>query len=99
SSDLVNAILYVVVGGIQWRMLPKEYPKWQSVYSYFRDWGRNGTWVRLHGALRAKVRRRAGRQQHPTGGCLASHSIKTTRTIRTPNPFPASRRIFDFLTL
>jgi putative transposase len=33
---VVNAILYVVVGGIQWRMLPREYPKWQSVYSYFR---------------------------------------------------------------
>ncbi len=34
--QVINAILYVVVGGIQWRMLPKEYPKWQSVYYYFR---------------------------------------------------------------
>ena len=33
---VVNAMLYIVVGGIQWRMLPKEYPKWQSVYYYFR---------------------------------------------------------------
>ena len=36
--QVVNAILYVVVGGIQWRMLPQEYPTWQSVYGYFRDW-------------------------------------------------------------
>ena len=40
---VVNAIVYIVVGGIQWRMLPREYPKWQSVYSTFRDWKRNGT--------------------------------------------------------
>ena len=50
--QVVNAILYVVVGGIQWRMLPKEYPKWKSVYSYFRDWKRTGTWKRIHDTLR-----------------------------------------------
>ena len=33
---IINAILYVVVGGIKWRMLPREYPKWKSVYHYFR---------------------------------------------------------------
>jgi len=75
---VVNAILYVVVGGIQWRMLPREYPKWQSVYSYFRDWKRAGVWQRIHDTLRAQVRRRAGRHKHPTGGCLDSQSVKTT---------------------
>lgn len=53
---VVNAILYIAVGGIQWRMLPREYPKWQSVYSYFRTWKRDGTWKRIHDTLRAKVR-------------------------------------------
>jgi len=75
---VVNAIVYVVVGGIQWRMLPREYPKWQSVYSYFRDWKRSGTWIRIHDTLRAEVRRRAGRHKQPTGGCLDSQSVKTT---------------------
>ena len=75
---VVNAILYVVVGGIQWRMLPREYPKWQSVYSYFRDWKRDGTWKRIHDTLRAKLRRRAGRHKQPTAGCLDSQSAKTT---------------------
>ena len=75
---VVNAILYVVVGGIQWRMLPREYPKWQSVYSYFRDWKRSRTWNRIHGTLRATVRRRAGRHKQPTAGCLDSQSVKTT---------------------
>ena len=76
--QVVNAVLYVVVGGIQWRMLPREYPKWQSVYSYFRDWKHGGVWKRLHDTLRAQVRRRAGRHKHPTGGCLDSQSVKTT---------------------
>ena len=75
---VVNAILYVVVGGIQWRMLPKEYPKWQSVYSYFRNWKQAGVWRRIHDTLRAKVRQRVERHKHPTGGCLDSQSVKTT---------------------
>lgn len=75
---VVNAILYVVVGGIQWRMLPKQYPKWSSVYCYFRGWKRSGTWKRIHDTLRAQVRQRAGRHKQPTGGCLDSQSVKTT---------------------
>ena len=38
---VVNALLYVVVGGIQWRMLPNDYSPWQSVYHYFRQWRDN----------------------------------------------------------
>ena len=73
---VVNAIFYVVVGGIPWRMLPREYPKWQSVYHYFRRWRDSGDWQRMHDTLRAQVRVRAGRHQHPTAGCLDSQSVK-----------------------
>lgn len=76
--QVVNAILYLVVSGIQWRMLPKEYPKWQSVYYYFRCWRDDGTWQRIHDTLRAEVRRQAGRPKHPTAGCLDSQSVKCT---------------------
>lgn len=75
---VLNAILYVVVGGIKWRMLPREYPSWKSVYHYFRQWRDNGAWQRLHDTLRARVRQRAGRHKHPTAGCLDSQSVKTT---------------------
>jgi putative transposase len=75
---VVNAILYVVVGGIQWRMLPKEYPKWKSVYHYFRQWRNAKVWQRIHDSLRARLRRRMGRHKHPTAGCLDSQSVKTT---------------------
>jgi putative transposase len=76
--QVVNALWYVTVGGIQWRLLPKEYPKWQSVYPYFRRWRDDGTWQRIHDTVRAQVRRRAGRHKHPTAGCLDSQSVKTT---------------------
>jgi putative transposase len=75
---VVNAILYLVVGGIQWRMLPKEYPKWQSVYHYFREWRKSGLWKRIHDTLRARVREKAGRHKHPTAGCIDSQSVKAT---------------------
>ena len=75
---VVNAIMYVVVSGIQWRMLPKEYPKWKSVYHYFRQWRNTQLWHRIHDTLRAKVRQQAGRHKHATAGCLDSQSVKTS---------------------
>ena len=76
--QVINAILYVVVGGIKWRMLPREYPNWKSVYHYFRQWRDTGTWQRLHDTLRAWVRQKAGRHKHPTAGCLDSQSVTST---------------------
>ena len=75
---VVNAIFYVVDGGIKWRMLPHEYPKWPSVYWYFSQWRDSGAWQRLHDTLRAQVRQQEGRHKHPTAGCLDSQSVKTT---------------------
>src|SRR5205807_257315 len=76
---VVNAILYLVVTGCQWRMLPREYPAWQSVYTYFRQWRDDGTWQRIHHTLHAQVRQKAGRHKHPTAGALDSQSVKTTQ--------------------
>ena len=77
---IINALLYLVVGGIPWRMLPTDYPNWKTVYHYFRQWRDDGTWQRIHDTLRAAVRRKAGRHTHPTAGCLDSQSVKTTHT-------------------
>jgi putative transposase len=75
---VVNAIFYLVTTGAQWRMLPKEYPGWQSVYAYFRRWKADYTWQRIHDTLRAHTRQKAGRHKHPTAGCLDSQSVKTS---------------------
>jgi transposase len=53
---ILNAIFYIVRGGNSWRTLPHDFPKWQSVYHYFRLWRIDGTWERLHTALREQTR-------------------------------------------
>jgi putative transposase len=73
---VVNAIFYVVHGGIQWRMMPKEYPNWSSVYYYFLKWTKNGIWKQIHDILRAKMRQKEGRHKHPTAGSIDSQSVK-----------------------
>jgi putative transposase len=75
---VVNAILYVVRTGCQWRMLPKEYPPWQTVYGYFRRWTREGLWARLNAALVRLARTRAGREPEPSAAVLDSQSVKTS---------------------
>jgi putative transposase len=76
--QVLNAILYVTRGGCAWRLLPLDLPAWETVYGYFRDWTRDGTWHRIHETLRACVRRKVGRHKHPTAACLDSQSVKTT---------------------
>lgn len=74
--QVINGILYITVGGIQWRLLPQTYPKYQSVYHYFRQWSKDGTWKRIHDTLRSRVRQKSGRHKHPTAGSLDSQSVK-----------------------
>jgi putative transposase len=75
---VLNAIFYGTKGGMQWRMLPTDFPKWQSVYHYWRTWRREGVWVRIHDTLRARVRAKEAKHKHPTAGGLDSPSVKTT---------------------
>ena len=77
--EVINAILYVTVSGIQWRLMPHDLPNWSSTYGYFRHWRKTGDWQRIHDTLRAQVRQQEGRHKHPTAGCLDSQSVKTTQ--------------------
>jgi putative transposase len=78
--EIVNAILYVVQEGCRWRALPQEYPKWQTVYHYFRLWRDDVTWQRIHDALRDEVRAAAGREPSPSAAILDAQSVKTVET-------------------
>jgi len=57
--QVLNAILYVLKTGCQWRQLPREFPVWSAVYYYFYNWSCNGTWERLHHLLRSRLREKA----------------------------------------
>ena len=50
--EIVDALRYVLRGGIAWRALPHDYPPWQTAYHYFRAWRLDGTWERLNDELR-----------------------------------------------
>lgn len=76
--QIVNGILYMVRGGCSWRMLPKDYGPWQTVYGYFRRFRQAGLWQKMHDALREKVRRKAGKKPTPSAAILDSQSVKTT---------------------
>lgn len=78
KRELVDAMLYVLRGGIAWRSLPHEDPPWQTVSHSFRAWQRDGSWERVNAELRDAVRARAGRHPQPTGGIVDSQSAKTT---------------------
>ena len=76
--ELVDAMLYILRAGGAWRLLPHEFPPWQTVYHYFRLWRDDGTWERINAVLREHVRVRAGRDPQPSGAILDSQSARTT---------------------
>jgi putative transposase len=76
--EIIDALRYVLRGGIAWRALPHDFPPWQTVYHYFRAWRLDGTWERLNDELRELVRERAGRNAQPSAAILDSQSVKTT---------------------
>lgn len=76
--EILNAILYVLRSGCQWRMLPHDLPNWQTVYTYYRNWRLDGSWKRIHDALRRELREEEGRHPEASAAIMDSQSVKTT---------------------
>ncbi len=74
---IVNGLLYWVRAGCAWRLLPREYGPWETVYGYFRNWERLGLWKQIHEFLRRVVRREAGKRSQPTAAILDSQSVRS----------------------
>jgi transposase len=76
--DVVDAIRYVARAGCVWRLLPHDFPPWNSVFKYFTQWKEDGVWKSVHDKLRGDVRVAEGRQEFPSAGIIDSQSVKTT---------------------
>ena len=77
--EVLNGILYLLRGGVSWRMLPHDLPPWGTVHYYYRRFRLDGTWVKIHDILRGRVRKKAGRKVNPSAGIMDSQSVKTTK--------------------
>jgi putative transposase len=75
---ILNAVFYVLKSGCPWRLLPREFPPWKTVYDWFRRWRIDGTWERLNTELRERLRARLGRNPQPSAGIVDSQSVRTT---------------------
>ena len=78
QREMLNAMLYLLRTGSQWRNLPHDFPPHGSVWELFRRWRDNGTLESIHNALRAQVRVQSGREEAPSAAILDSQSVKTT---------------------
>ena len=74
---VVDAVLYVVKTGCQWRQMPADFPPWQTVYQQFRAWRQSRVWERVGKTLREQGRKAQGRKATPTVAIIDSQSAKT----------------------
>ena len=75
--EVCNAVLYLIKSGCPWRLLPKSFPPWKTVYHHFRQWSRDGLWVSLNDQLRARVRALVGKRSRPTAAVLDSQTVRS----------------------
>jgi len=75
---ILDAVFYVLKSGCPWRLLPRGFPPWKTVYDWFRRWRIDGTWERLNSELRERLRCRLGRDPDPSAGIVDSQTVKST---------------------
>ncbi|HEX8236291.1 MAG TPA: IS5 family transposase [Abditibacteriaceae bacterium] len=76
--SILNGIFYLLRSGCHWRMMPREYPPWQTIYRYFRAWQATGVWEKINAILRERLRRASGRHSTSSTAIIDSQSSKTT---------------------
>ena len=89
---MVDAIAYVVRSGCAWRMLPRHFPKWQTVYAAFREWAAKGRFVEMHARLAMMWREHEQRDANPTAAIIDSQSVRTSAQ-GGPKGFDANKKV------
>lgn len=87
--QMLDAIRYLVAGGISWRAMPADFPAWGRVYAFFRRWREHGLIAEFHDRLRGQVRMREGREAEPSAGIIDAQSVRAAASV------PASSSGYD----
>jgi putative transposase len=90
---LADAIFYVIRSGCAWRMLPREFPPWRTVYSHFRRHWRGGPLRTAHDRLRCRVREAEGRAPEPSGAVVDSQSVRTAGSGGPARGYDGAKRL------
>lgn len=90
--SVFEAILYLLVSGCQWRMLPKDFPKWQSVYKYFRKWREDGRIEHFIEKTVMRVRKNRNQPETPSVGALDAQSVKWGNR-KSDNGFDGNKKV------
>jgi len=91
--EILNAIFFILCEGCRWRALPSDFPSGQTVYTYLRNWRRDGTWVRMHERLHEWVRLDNDRQASPSAAIIDSQSIICAAMLSEQVGFDAGKLI------
>lgn len=92
--QILDAVRYLVAGGITWRSMPADFPPWGRVCAFARRWRLKGLLAELHDRLRALVREDAGRDPEPTAAVIDAQSLRAAPTVpRSTSGWDGGKRV------